>query len=271
MKKEMIIFTAIFIFLTVALTSLLSPCEASTNEITIDLGGGMKLEMVRIPAGTFQMGSNDYDCEKPVHSVTISKDFYIGKYEVTQAQWEKIMGNNPGNFKKGGGYPVEKVSWNDICEKNGFLDKINQLKPGGYSGFRLPTEAEWEYSCRAGTITKHYWGDKVDSAYCWYWDNSSSTTHPVGEKKPNAWGLYDMSGNVWEWCRDSSDNINGLVTDTYVEGIVDPLCNAGKNRVVRGGSWITRAPRCRSSFRSGDDPSRGFDEIGFRLALSSGQ
>jgi len=220
------------------------------------------------------MGSPDsepdrYVCEGPAHTVIISKDFYIGKYEVTQAQWQLIMGNNPSKFQNGDNYPVEQVSWDDICQAGGFLEKTNQLKPSGYSGFRLPTEAEWEYAARAGTQTRFYWGN--DPSYtligdnAWYINNSSSTTHPVGQKMRNAFGLYDMSGNVWEWCNDWYGPYGGDVTDP-----IGPA--TGYSRVFRGGSWYDNCNyACRSAFRSHISPSHRSHPLGFRLALSPGQ
>ena len=223
MTKVIKLVIAIMITLTV-----FSNVYAGGKEISINLGGGVTLEMVKITGS--------------------GHDFYIGKYELTQSQWEQIMGNNPSKFK-GANNPVEMVSWNDICESNGFLEKINSLKPDGYSGFRLPAEAEWEYACRAGSTTEYYWGDEMNGDYCWYQDNSQDTTHPVGQKQPNAFGLYDMSGNVWEWCSD-----------------VD-----GSGRVVRGGCWYSSASGCRSSYRVRVIPSYRLSSHGFRLVFAPGQ
>ena len=162
------------------------------------------------------------------HRVTLTKGFYMGATEVTQSQWKAIMGNNPSYFK-GDNRPVEKVSWDDCQE---FIRELN-LQEGG-NKYRLPTEAEWEYTCRAGTTTRFCFGDSESRLgdYAWYSSNSSSKTHPVSRKKPNVWGLYDMHGNVWEWCEDSCEYSGGVVTDTYRDGIEDPLCNGGSRRVL---------------------------------------
>ena len=173
--------------------------KSPPKELTFDLGKGVKLEMVLIPAGEFLMGSPDSDkdafpFEKPQHRVRITKPFYLGKYQVTQEQWEAVMGSNPSNFK-GLKNPVETVSWED-CQK--FLDKLNAKVGSKHGKFVLPTEAQWEYASRAGSTTRYYFGDdeKQLGEYAWYLPNSGSKTHPVGEKKPNAWGLYDMHGNL---------------------------------------------------------------------------
>ncbi len=235
------------------------------KETSVDLGNGIKLEMVSIPAGEFMMGSPDADgnagnYEKPQHRVRITKPFYLGKYLVTQEQWEAVMGSNPSNFK-GPNNPVEQVSW-DECQQ--FLNKLNK-REGNPGKFQLPSEAQWEYACRAGSTTKFCFGD--DEArlgeYAWYAGNSESKTHPVGEKKPNAWGLYDMHGNVWEWCQDWYDG--GYYAKSPAD---DPSGSAtGSYRVDRGGSWLDSAGRCRSAIRGGDDPSDRDYDMAFRLAL----
>jgi formylglycine-generating enzyme required for sulfatase activity len=207
--------------------------------------------MVYIPPGSFMMASaNSDNDEKPVHEVTISQAFYIGKYEVTQSQWEAVMGNNPSHFKDcGGSCPVEQISWNDAQD---FINKLNEANDG-YK-YRLPNEAEWEYACRAGTTGDYYAADVDDIS--WYGDNSGKKTHPVGGKQPNAFGLYDMSGNVWEWCRDwYHENYNGAPTDG------SPWLSGGeqKHRVLRGGSWYVSAAYLRSAGRYWILPvNRGF-------------
>jgi formylglycine-generating enzyme required for sulfatase activity len=219
------------------------------KEITLDLGGGVKMELVLIPAGEFVMGDagGDFD-EVPLHKVIIAKPFCLGKYEVTQEQWQAVMGANPARFK-GAKSPVERVSWNDC---RAFIDKLNQNvgKPG--VRFSLPTEAQWEYACRAGTSTRWSFGDDEASTdqYAWWDENSGNTTHPVGQKKPNAWGLYDMHGNVEEWCLDDWPGPNDI----------------GKMVMTRGGSWHDRPTACRSAARAQAlAPGGGTERIGFRV------
>jgi formylglycine-generating enzyme required for sulfatase activity len=223
-------------------------------------------EMVYIPGGSFLMGAGTpqkFRDEQPQHRVTISP-FYIGKYEVTQAQWEVVMGSNPSSFK-GDDLPVENVSWNDVNE---FIKRLNQ-KTG--LQFRLPTEAEWEYAARADSTTEYDFGDDQTQLgdYAWFGENSGGTTHPVGQKKPNGFGLFDMYGNVWEWCSD-------LYSDTYYEeckrqGTVEgpPGPDTGSNRVFRGGGWGIDAVGCRSANRCYDEPGFRGGILGFRLVRSA--
>jgi len=241
-----------------------APQESSSeNNSTFDLGGGVTLEMVKIPGGSFLMGSPDSDQdassnEKPQHQVTIAEDFYLGKYEVTQAQYQAIMGTNPSYFSKGGDYPVENVSWNDAVE---FCQKLS-AKTG--KTFKLPSEAQWEYACRAGTQTRYYYGDDASQLgdYAWYDDNSGNQTHQVGQKNPNNFGLYDMIGNVWEWCEDNyHDSYNNAPNNE------NPWYNSSENnqRILRGGSWFDRAGSCRSAYRSRCDSGLISSGLGFRV------
>ena len=230
-------------------------------------------EMVKCPAGSFEMGSPSgelgrYGGEKQ-HHVTISKSFYIAKYPVTQAQYKAVMGNNPSHFK-GDNNPVECVSWFKAKE---FCDKLNEVtgstRPAGYK-FDLPTEAQWEYACRAGTTTSLNSGKNITSenGRCsnldevgWYYGNSEMNTHPVGLKKPNAWGIYDMHGNVWEWCSDWYGEYSRISTDP--EGTF----NYGYGRAGRGGSWGGDPWYCRSAIRGGFTPDHEKSYLGFRIAL----
>ncbi|MBR5634374.1 MAG: formylglycine-generating enzyme family protein [Prevotella sp.] len=218
--------------------------------------------MIAVDGGTFTMGAtseqgNDaYDNEKPAHKVTVSS-FAIGQTEVTQELWQAVMGSNPSYFK-GAKRPVEDVSWND-CQT--FIAKLNQLTG---KKFRLPTEAEWEYAARGGKNSKgyKYAGSNTIGEVAWY-DGNSGETHEVAKKKPNELGLYDMSGNVWEWCQDwygSSYYSNSPQTNP-----TGP--SSGSNRVDRGGSWDDSAGNCRVSYRYADYPDDGDDYIGLRLAL----
>jgi formylglycine-generating enzyme required for sulfatase activity len=217
------------------------------------------MTFVKIPSGSFQMGSNEDDSEKPIHPVNI-KSFYMMTTEVTQAMWKEIMGDNPSNWK-GDNLPVECVSWNDVQE---FLKKLNQRDPG--RNYRLPSEAEWEYACRAGTTTRYYNGDNANTLgeIAWYGNNSGNATHPVGQKKANSWGLYDMSGNVWEWCEDYwHDDYTGAPTNGSAW-----LSPSSSYRVLRGGSWIYFDSSCRSADRSYYYPSYRSGYDGFRLVRS---
>jgi len=197
--------------------------------------------------------------EKPQHRVRITKPFYMGKYVVTQEQWEAVMGKNPSQFK-GPKNPVEMVSWDD-CQQ--FLEKLNAKVGGGK--FQLPSEAQWEYACRAGSKTKYCFGDDETRLgdYAWYDKNSGNTTHPVGAKKPNAWGLYDMHGNVVEWCQDWWQDAY-----SYESPVDDPTgASMGRGRVYRGCGWNNPARCCRSSSRGGEPPGFRYFNLGLRVSL----
>ena len=211
-----------------------------------------------IPPGSFAMGStNGESGEKPVHEVTIREGFYMGKYEVTQAQWRQVMGTNPSKFE-GDSLPVAKVSWNDVQE---FIGKLNEMNDGFV--YRLPSEAEWEYACRAGT-TGDYAGD-LDSM-AWYEDNSASQSHPVGQKQANAFGLYDMHGNMWEWCADAwHENYDGAPTD----GSIWSSGGDSSRRVLRGGSWFNDSNLCRSALRNRYAPAFRLNNLGFRIVAAA--
>ncbi|MCY2926365.1 MAG: formylglycine-generating enzyme family protein, partial [Planctomycetota bacterium] len=208
------------------------PAGGPPKELTLDLGNKVTMKLVLIPAGKFMMGSPETEKDRqpdegPQHEVTISKPFYMGVYEVTQAQYEAVMGTNPSAFK-GSENPVEQVSWDDAVE----FCKALSAKTG--KAVRLPTEPQWEYACRAGTKTRFGFGDDDTDLrdYAWFSGHSLSKTHPVGEQEPNAWGLYDMHGNVWEWCSDyyADSYANAKTTDPQGPG-------SGTDRVLRGGGW----------------------------------
>ena len=213
------------------------------------------MEFVWIPSGCFQMGGDGDKNEQPVHKVCV-KGYYLGKYEVTQAQYQQVMGKNPSHFR-GDGNPVEQVSWH---EAKSFIEEIN------YSAsvrLRLPSEAEWEYACRAGGEHETYCsgGGRVDR-FAWYEGNSGKTTHPVGQLAANAWGLYDMSGNVWEWVEDCyNENYNGAPSGGTAWKV-----GSCERRVLRGGSWFYDARNTRAANRVDGDPALRNNNYGFRLA-----
>ena len=218
--------------------------------------------MVYVSGGTFTMGvtseqGSDADSdEKPTHSVTVSS-FYICKYEVTQALWKAVMGSNPSNWK-GDNLPVERVSWDD-CQT--FIRKLNALTG---KNFRLPTEAEWEFAARGGNNSRgyKYAGSNNIGDVAWYDGNSGNKTHTVGTKSPNELGIYDMSGNVWEWCQDWYGSYSSA-SQTNPTG-----ASSGSYRVLRGGSWYYGARFCRSSLRSDNAPGYRYIYYGLRLVLS---
>ncbi|MGM0490864.1 MAG: formylglycine-generating enzyme family protein [Planctomycetota bacterium] len=234
---------------------------------------GMKLAL--IPSGEFMMGSSEsaealrkafgtkpewrlFQGERPQHKVQITKAFYLGVHEVTQRQYEEVMGEDQSRFE-GLSRPVERVSWEDAAT---FCKKLSDMANG--ENYRLPTEAQWEYACRAGTTTRYNSGNQLDPLYAWFRENSYTQTHPVGEKEPNAWGLYDMHGNVGEWCADWYDD------EYYTRSpLQDPQGPAtGSRRVMRGGSWLIEAARCRSARRSSEPWAKRYEYLGFRVALA---
>ena len=234
----------------------------NSDNITIPVKDGISIDMVRVEAGTFTMGAtpemeNPSEDEKPPHQVTLTNNYYIGKYEVTQALWQAVMGNNPSGYK-GDNLPVEQVSWDDCQE---FISQLNRITG---KTFRLPTEAEWEYAARGGKKSRgyQYSGSNNLSDVAWYYDNSGNKTHAVGSKQANELGIYDMSGNVWEWCQDWYDDYNSS-SQTNPTG-----ANSGSGRVGRGGSWYDAARVCRSSCRGIITPDSRSDDLGLRLVLS---
>jgi formylglycine-generating enzyme required for sulfatase activity len=219
-------------------------------------GNSIGMKFTLIPAGEFYMGSEEYDDEKPVHKVKIKNPFYLGTYPVTQREWKAVMRRNPSDFK-GDDLPVVGVSWDDV---QGFIITLNEKE--GTDKYRLPSEAEWEYACRAGTTTRYSFGDSESKlgGYAWSDENSDYKTHPVGQKKSNSWGLYDMHGNVWEWVEDEwHDDYDGAPTDGSAWG------GDGVDRVHRGGGWLYTAEFCRSALRFCRPPGYRDIDIGFRL------
>ena len=237
-----------------------SSSSSSMQNITVTVSG-VTFTMVAVQGGTFTMGatseqgSDAYSDEKPAHRVTLS-DYYIGQTEVTQALWQAVMGSNPSNWK-GSNLPVEQVSWND-CQQ--FITKLNQITG---RRFRLTTEAEWEYAASGGVRSRgyKYSGSNNLSDVAWYDDNSGSKTHPVGQKNANELGIYDMSGNVREWCQDWYGSY-GSSAQTNPQGP-----SSASNRVLRGGGWINFAGICRVSDRNRWLPGSSCDSLGLRLAM----
>jgi len=239
--------------------------KSQPKELTVDLGKGIKLEMVLIPAGEFLMGSPDSDKsgradERPQHRVRITRPFYLGKYLVTQEQWQAVMGNNPSEFK-GPKNPVDSVGWEDCRE---FLKRLNKLFVHTGIKASLPTEAQWEYACRAGSTTRYFYGDEDAklAEYAWFNENSLEKTHPVGQKKPNAWGLYDMHGSLFQWCADWYDG------DYYKSSPTSDPCgpSSGSLHIDRGGCWNSLPRGCCSAFRHTNSP-RPDHFIGLRLLV----
>ena len=249
---------------------------ATPPALTLDLGGGVTMDLVPIPAGEFMMGSPSSEAKRnddeTRHRVRISKPFYMGKYEVTQAQWEAVMGTSGSQQRdkankarslhgEGAQIPMYYVSWEECRE---FCRKLSQKVS---RDIRLPTEAEWEYACRAGTSTAYSFGDEQGSLgrYAWYTSNNDGESHPVGGRQPNGWGLYDMHGNVWEWCADWYDS------EYYQKSPqADPTGpGSGAYRVLRGGSWVNHDYNCRSAYRNGAMPDYRSNDFGFRVAAGT--
>jgi formylglycine-generating enzyme required for sulfatase activity len=261
-KKEDAMKRFLLLCLVVGLVSALPGMAWGQSAKILTNSIGMKF--VLIPAGTFQMGSPTGEPGRTTHGrqhrVTISQPFYLQTTEVTQGQWQRVMGDNPSLFKKcGENCPVENVSWDDAQK---FIRKLNQMEKT--DKYRLPTEAEWEYACRAGSTGEWCFGDNEADLgeYAWYNENSEKQTHPVGQKKPNAWGLYDMHGNVWEWCQDwYGEYPAGPVTDPKGP-------DSGEKRVLRGGSWVDSARLARSANRDylSYPGFRFYYYVGFRVA-----
>jgi formylglycine-generating enzyme required for sulfatase activity len=259
--------------------------NAGTQVAGQNFSNSLGATMVWVPGGSFTMGdtAGGGESNETKHQVTLS-GFYMGQTEVTQAQWQKVMGNNPSNFKNGSNAaqrPVEQVSWYDavaFCNKlslqegkspayniSGTKVTLNQ----GATGYRLPTEAEWEYAAKGGASTPvqtvKYAGSANLDEIAWTSSNSGNTTHPVAEKKPNALGLYDMTGNVWEWCQDWYGNY-GTTAQSDPAGAA-----SGSYRVSRGGSWLSDASYARVSYRDSGTPDNRFSNLGFRLVLPAVQ
>ncbi len=224
------------------------------------------IELVLVPAGEFTMGGGrQFDDENPEHKVVIGKDFWVAKTETTQAQYKLITGQNPSFNKSNPELPVEQVSWNDAVKFCGILSEKEKDKlPKGYV-YRLPTEAEWEYMCKAGALDM----DRMDE-YAWHSGNSGNDVHVTAQKKADANGLHDCIGNVWEWCVDSCEmNETGVVTDTYkAETSRDPVSRKGSLKVHRGGSWCYDKTHCTPTKRYAEEADFTSGDLGFRIVLA---
>jgi formylglycine-generating enzyme required for sulfatase activity len=257
----------------------LTVAAADANHLVIDLGNAVVIELVRIPAGSFPMGTSSTDAvayyqagagglvtsadwanaARPVHTVTFGQSFFMGKYTVTQAQWLAVMGTNPSLHASDPNLPTDNVSWNDATA---FCTALTQR--AGRT-IRLPSEAEWEYACKAGGgDTAYYFGNDAGQLgqYAWFVDNSGGATHAVGQKLPNAYGLYDMSGNVWEWCQDP---YHATYADAPSDGSVWTVGGNTAFRILRGGSLGQTAGPCRSAWRNSFDPTTHSGDFGLRL------
>lgn len=233
--------------------SMLAQAEPAAGSAWTEPTTGM--QFVWVPSGCFNQGATDgASKEAPVHQVCV-RGYYLGKYEVTQEQYEKLTGNNPSEFK-GSKQPVERVSWIDAEAAAEKMSRQSGTK------ITLPSESQWEYACRAGAQNNRYCGAGDIADLAWYSDNSNDTTHDVGGKRPNAWNLFDMTGNVWEWTQDCyNDSYQGAPSDGSAWNVGD--CD---DRVTRGGGWNRAASRARVSYRGGDGADHRDDNIGFRLA-----
>ena len=267
----------VFVFSSVIFCSETKAGKTVLESRTISIDSNNEITLVSVPAGSYEMGDHDgEDDEKPVHTVTLDA-FEMSTTEITQSHYKALTGNNPSHFAGDGRLPVERVTWYDAAKFCNMLS-VKEGLPACYNeetwecdftkaGFRLPTEAEWEYACRAGTSTEYYTGDtESDLARAgWYGDdegNSDERPHPVAQKEPNAWGLYDMHGNVWEWTNDFFGSYGS-----------EPAHNpkgpeSGSYSVMRGGSWLNRANYCRSYFRINDRSERTGYFTGFRIVRS---
>jgi len=255
--------------MTMCSKAIIIPVLEHKNWTIPDLG----TKLVYVAPGTFRMGSKNGELdEKPVHKVTITKGYWIGKYELTQEEYQLIMGANP-SYHRNSNKPVESVNWYDavnFCEKLTKRERqAGRLLPA-YE-YRLPTEAEWEFAARGGNKSKGYkysGGNNIDKV-AWYGSNSGRQTHEAGTKAANELGIHDMSGNVWEWCLDTCNKsgvVAGLVTDTYKNRAIDPFCNSSYH-IFRGGGWYRDDRLCRVTNRGGNSPDRRLYYLGFRIVL----
>ncbi|MBR4901073.1 MAG: SUMF1/EgtB/PvdO family nonheme iron enzyme, partial [Victivallales bacterium] len=236
--------------------------------VELPLEGAGSIQLVEVEPGEFMMGEDNGSKDELRHLVKLSRKFWMGRYEITQKQWKAVMENNPSNFKNDDN-PVEGITWNEAMK---FCEKLNAMVadalPEGYK-VSLPTEAQWEFAARGGKLTKYYpySGSDIIDDVAWHSENSNVRTQPVGLKFPNELGLYDMTGNVWEWCLDACEWENKVLTDTYRDGIVDPLSTKGELHIIRGGGWLSSPKHCRISNRLCCDTNFKIYNLGLRIVL----
>jgi len=259
-------FVVIFVMLAILpIFGDVNSAGGKRGKFVLRLGEGVLIEFVWIRPGKFNMGSpfdeNGRKLNERQHEVTLTKGFWIQTTELTQAQWKAVVGPNPSHFKSDPNFPVEQVSWDDLKE---FLRKLNERCRSKLENLKadLPTEAEWEYACRSGSARRWSFGDDETTLgeYAWFVANSGNKTHAAGLKKPNAWGLYDMHGNVWEWCKDWHGEYGGDAVDP--KGL-----EKGRHRVLRGGAWYSELATVRSADRYWHNPSYRSSNVGGRIVL----
>ena len=242
--------------------------KSTLPSVELPLEGAGSIQLVEVEPGEFMMGEDNGSKDELRHMVKLSRKFWMGRYEITQKQWKAVMENNPSNFKNDDN-PVEGITWNEAMK---FCEKLNAMVadalPEGYK-VSLPTEAQWEFAARGGKLTKYYpySGSDIIDDVAWHSENSNVRTQPVGLKFPNELGLYDMTGNVWEWCLDACEWENKVLTDTYRDGIVDPLSTKGELHIIRGGGWLSSPKHCRISNRLCCDTNFKIYNLGLRIVL----
>lgn len=263
MKKRILVTLISLLIISIISVVIIRSVNKKEDSMIINIGNGITIDLTLIKKGAFNMGSLEGQGEEdegPRHEVTISKNFYMGTYEITQAQFEEVMGYNPSKFV-GENNPVDSVSYKESLE---FIEKLNEITGKKFS---LPTEAQWEYACNCDINTSWFYGSKENESelesYAWIYSNSEGKPHEVGTKKANPWGLYDMYGNVQEWCNDWYENPYALNTKK------DPMGpESGSSRVIRGGAWGDYINTVRTTYRNASGEENKNNGTGFRISLN---